>query len=443
MGNSRVRLNRDFVFIKDSAFIAICRCFSQNHFTRNRKLSLNHLILSIFNRKGSTLSMEIRRFFRLLKSKNTEVISNVGYLKQRLKLNPAAFMALSDFHVKNFYDDEKELIKFKNHFVFAVDGSHVNVPNTQENEDLYGLRKNQSSQQQAQAVISCLYDVFNKMILDCTINDYKVSERVQAEVHIEKITSFIGDQPYIVVLDRGYPSSFFFMNRLEKNQNFIVRLGSSDFRQEQRNMASADEDVEIVFTKSRVNPYRKTPFAKRLQEKGSIRLRFVKVNLPGETTEFLATNLSREDFSQQEISELYRIRWSIETAYDTLKNKFMLENFTGKKSIIIEQDILATICLYNMTQDMLRDAEMVQKEKNKQKHYKYKMTVNVNLAIGIIKDELIRMALENSLEKRAKIFAGIIEAIAGNIVPVRENRQFKRGKKHPAIKYPVTKKRSY
>jgi len=387
--------------------------------------------------------MEIRRFFKLLKSKNTEVISNAGYLKQRLKLNPAAFMSLSDFHIKNFYDDEKELMKFKNYFVFAVDGSHVNVPNTQENEDLYGLRKNQSSQLQAQAVISCLYDVFNKMILDCTINDYKVSERVQAEVHIEKITSFIGDQPYIVVLDRGYPSSFFFMNRLEKNQNFIVRLGSSDFRQEQRNMASADEDVEIVFTKARVNPYRKTPSAKRLQEKGSIRLRFVKVNLPGETTEFLATNLSREDFSQQEISELYRLRWSIETAYDTLKNKFMLENFTGKKSIIIEQDIMATICLYNMTQDMLRDAEMAQKEKNKQKHYKYKMTVNVNTAIGIIKDELIHMALENSPEKRTEIFEGIIEAIAGNIVPVRENRQFQRGKKHPAIKYPVTKKHSY
>lgn len=169
----------------------------------------------------------------------------------------------------------------------------------------------------------------------------------------------------------------------------------------------------------------------------------MKVNLPGETTEFLATNLSREDFSQPEISELYRIRWSIETAYDTLKNKFMLENFTSKKSIIIEQDILATICLYNMTQDMLRDAEMVQKEKIKQKHYKYKMTVNVNLAIGIIKDELIRMALENSPEKRAEIFEGIIEAIAGNIVPVRENRQFKRRKNHPAIKYPVTKKRSY
>jgi len=386
--------------------------------------------------------MELRRFSKLFKPKKADSISNAGYLKQRLKLNPAAFLALSDFHVKNFYEDDNDLIRFKNHFIFAVDGSHVNIPNTQENQDQYGFQLNQTSQQ-AQASISCLYDIFNKMILDCQINRYKFSERAQVEVHIEKIPSFIGNLPYIVVLDRGYPSSFFFMNRLENNEKFIVRLSSSDFKQEQRNMVSADEDVEIVFTKARVNPYRKTPFAKRLQEKGSIRLRFVKVDLPGGTTEFLATNLSREDFTQQEISELYRLRCAIETAYDTLKNKFMLENFTGKKLIIIEQDILSAVCLYNITQDILRDAEMEQQEKNKQKHYKYKMTINVNMAVGIIKEDLIRMALENHPEKRGDIFMEIIDAIADNIVPVRENRQFQHKRKHPAIKYPITKKRSY
>lgn len=440
--SSGERLKKDFSFIKIFTFQSLCRCFSRNHFTRNRKLSLNHLILSIINRKGLTLSMEIRRFFKLFKSKNSDLISNTGYLKQRLKLNPEAFLALSDFHVKNFYADENDLIKFKNHFIFAVDGSHVNIPNTQENQDQYGLQLNQSSQQ-AQASVSCLYDVFNKMILDCQINRHKFSERAQAEMHIEKISSFIGNQPYIVVLDRGYPSSFFFMNRLEKNQNFIVRLSSSDFRQEQRNMSSSDENVEIVFTPARINPYRKTAFAKKLKEKGSIHLRFVKIKLSEDTTEFLATNLPREEFTEQDICELYRFRWAIETAYDILKNKFMLENFTGKKSIIIRQDILSTVYLYNITQDMIRDAEMEQQEKNRQKHYQYKMTINVNMAIGIIKEDLIHMALEDNLEKQEVIFEAIIQAIADNIVPVRENRHYQRARKHPAIKYPITKKRSY
>lgn len=110
------------------------------------------------------------------------------------------------------------------------------------------------------------------MIPDFTIKDHKVSECVQAEVHIEMISSYIRDQPYIVVLDHGYPSSFFFMNRLEKKQNFIMRFGSSDFRQKLKNIASADEDVEIVLNNGPVNTYRKTPSTKRLQEKGSIAL---------------------------------------------------------------------------------------------------------------------------------------------------------------------------
>lgn len=386
--------------------------------------------------------MELRRFFRLLNPNSADVISSAGYLKQRLKLNPAAFQYLSDLRVKSFYEDEKDLLNYKGYFVLAIDGSHVNLPNTRENHDLYDSQVNQTSQQ-AQAGVSCLYDVFNKMILDCTINRYKFSERDQAEVHIEKIPSILKNQPFIVILDRGYPSSFFFMNRLEGNQKFVIRLSSSDFRREQQNMTTEDEDVEIVFTPDRINPYRKTPLADRLREKGSIHLRFVKIMLPEGITEVLATNLSREEFLQEEIGELYRFRWGVETAYDILKNKFMLENFTGKKPIIIEQDIFSTIYLYNLTQDMIRDAEIELEEKNKKKHYKHRMTININTAIGIIKEDLILMALEDDPEQRGMIFENIIRSIASYLIPVRENRQFRRKAKHPAIKHPLTKKRSY
>ncbi|MBT9132425.1 MAG: hypothetical protein DDT33_00941 [Firmicutes bacterium] len=442
MRGSGIRFDRDQACVRSFSFLSICRGINLEYFTRKRKLFLEHLILSILNRKGVTLSMELRRLFRLLKPKTTDVISNPGYLKQRLKLNPAAFTYLNDFHVKNFYEDEKELLKYNGYFVLAIDGSHVNLPNTQENQDVYGFQVNQFTRQ-AQAGVSCMFDVFNKMIMDCTMNHYKFSESDQAEVHIEKIPSILKDQPYVVILDRGYPSSCFFMNRLERNEKFVVRLSSTDFRQEQKDMTTDDEDVEIAFTPARVNYYRKTPFAARLREKGSIRLRFVKIILPRDVIEVLATNLSREEFSQEDIGKLYGFRWGIETAYDTLKNKFMLEDFTGKKAIIIEQDILSTIYLYNIIHDILRDAESEQEEKNKHKRYKHRMTINVNMAIGIIKEDLICMALQDDPDKRGEIFESIIRAIADNLVPVRENRQFEHKKKHPAIKYPSTKKRSY
>jgi hypothetical protein len=386
--------------------------------------------------------MDIRRFFRFLKPNIVEGISVPGYLKQRLKLNPRAFLALSEFHTRNFYTDEQDLRRYKGYFVFAVDGSKVNVPNTEENLALYGGQKNQFGQQ-CQVGVSCLYDVFNKMILDCTVSPYKFSEREQVEIHVDKITSIIGDHKFLVVLDRGYPSSKLFIDSLEQNQKFVVRLSSSDFRREQMSMISDDEDVEIVFSQERVNYYRGTAFAQRLRAKGSISLRFVKVRLPNDVIEVLATNLSRDEFEGDDLKDIYGARWGIETAYDILKNKFLLENYTGKKAIIVEQDIFAAIYLYNIAQDMIRDADMEQQQKNKHKNYKHQMAININVSIGILKEDLIRMALEHNSENREQIFNDIIASMASHIVPVRPGRQFERKKKYPAIKYPTTRKRSY
>jgi len=48
-----------------------------------------------------------------------------------------------------------------------------------------------------------------------------------------------------------------------------------------------------------------------------------------------------ETFSAQDLKNLYNCRWEIETDYDRLKNILELENFTGQRRIIIEQDINA------------------------------------------------------------------------------------------------------
>jgi len=53
------------------------------------------------------------------------------------------------------------------------------------------------------------------------------------------------------------------------------------------------------------------------------------------------------------------------------------------------------------------------------------------------------MALEKSSEQRGKMFVDILRAIARNLTPIRENRQYPRKKKSHAVKYPTSKKRSY
>ena len=49
-----------------------------------------------------------------------------------------------------------------------------------------------------------------------------------------------------------------------------------------------------------------------------------------------------------DICEIYHQRWGIETNYNTLKNRYYIENYTGKRRITIEQDIYSKFLRYNI-----------------------------------------------------------------------------------------------
>ena len=438
--HSNLRVIMDINHSNTICFIEHCKAIKDSHFTRNRKLPLHQLLLSILSRKGRTLTMEIRSFIKSIKSKIS--ISKPGYLKQRQKLNPEVFLELSDFHVRNFYQDTTMVQRLKGYLILAVDGSSVNVPNTVQNIALYGNASHKNVKPQAQAGISCLFDVLNKMIIDCTINKWKFSERNQALLHIDKCSSITGEKPRIVIFDRGYPSGEFFIDLMERNESFLIRIGATVFKKEQLAMTADDEYISIMFDKSRLSPHKGTQTADKLAKTGSIQLRFVRFELDNGSMEYLATNLPMEEFNTSEIVYLYKLRWEIETAYDVLKNKLFIENFTGTKPIMIEQDIYATVYLCNVMHDILLDAKLEFNIKNHQK-YKYKMEINKNIAIGIMKEELIRFILEKDKGKKKEIFDEIIVEISKNILPVRNGRHYVRTKGQLSGTYSNVNKRSF
>ncbi len=309
MRHSESRISGDMIYAKTIAFVNLCRALKETHFTRNRKMSLGNLMLSVLFRKGRTLHMELRGFKKLLLLKET--ISKVGYLKQRLKLNPVAFLALARYHAKNFYKDT-EMVKKKNgYLILAADGSAINIPTTEENLTTYGNASRKNVKPQAQLGVSCLYDTINKMIIDCSINRWKFSEREQALLHIDNMLAVIGTHPCVIIFDRGYPSGEFFINLIERQQKFLVRLSAATFKKEQKQMRNDDCLVEVIFDATRINPHKGTPTEDKLVKAGSISLRFVRLLLQSGDYEYLATNLTPEEFSTKEMGELYSMRWEI------------------------------------------------------------------------------------------------------------------------------------
>ena len=103
MKHSQKRIFMDIEKMTSDEFKAFCRSGNKNYFTRIRKMPLQDLLFTMINRKGLTLALELRNYMKLAHPGVS--ISKPGYLKQRMKLNPDAFLELYKYHNRNFYAD--------------------------------------------------------------------------------------------------------------------------------------------------------------------------------------------------------------------------------------------------------------------------------------------------------------------------------------------------
>lgn len=80
-----------------------------------------------------------------------------------------------------------------------------------------------------------------------------------------------------------------------------------------------------------------------------VKYRVLRFKIDG-SFERIVTNLNRNEFSADEIKELYHFRWDIETSFKELKYAVNLNTLHAKKVKYIYQEIFARIILYNFCQ---------------------------------------------------------------------------------------------
>lgn len=413
----------------------------EKDFTRKRKVGFLTLICIILNMLRKSTQLELDEF---LKRFNPEGFSYGTYTKQsfseaRQKLSPEAFVILNDGFVEKFYEDG-EYKTYKGYRLLAIDGSYNEIPNNNETRKTYGYVKNNSKDLKlARALSSKVYDIENRILIASSIGRCDGSEREMAIGNIEKVKSLGNNQiKDLILFDRGYPSLAFIMYLNSKDVKFLMRSPSS-FLKEINNVQKVDECVEIEITKQRASELKRqgTP----MPEGTTINVRVLKVVLESEEIETLLTNLTRDELNYQESKELYFKRWGIETKFDELKNKFEIENFSGEKPLLIEQDFYATILLSNIASIFEQEAEEELKEQNKEKDLKYEYKINKSILVGKLKNNLIEILLEEEDEKKSKMYDRFIEEIKRNVVPIIRNRVFERKKVIQANKYSKTRKK--
>ena len=186
-------------------------------------------------------------------------------------------------------------------------------------------------------------------------------------------------------------------------------------------MKTDDEIIEIKPNSNRTYPYReKNPeLYNYLISGNSIKVRCVKVTLNTGETEILLTNLEQNEFSKEEIKELYNYRWKIEINYKHLKNNLKIERISSSKITLIKQDIFSQVLVSNMLQAFINDND----KKIKQEKYKNPMKTNNNMSVGIFKNTLIYILLEEDIKKREEMMDKFCILLEKYILPIKKGRK--------------------
>lgn len=402
--------------INSKEFLEVSK-MKEKDFTRNRKMDFPKLMIFILSGTKKSLQSALFAFSSRFKFENG-TYSKQAFSKARKKINPSAFFSLFKESVELFYKDSG-FKRYHGYRVMAIDGTKYNLPNSTEMKDIYGFQN--STNEQAQALGSCLYDVLNGIVMDALIAPFNANERTLAKQHIEELSK-IKTNKEIVIMDRGYPSAELISFIENKSIKYIMRC-SSEFV---KYMKITDNDcvVEHKFSKSGT----------------VVKARIVSFPINNGDNEILITNIFDKNFTIEDFAELYHMRWNIEEKYDDLKNKLEIENFSGNSNIAVLQDFYATMFLNNIASMMALDCEEEIKEHCKTKQLKYKYKANISLTISIMKFRLIDMFIQKSQSKRNKILDNIYHQLLISVTPVRPNRTFERNKKHKSQKFPHNRK---
>ena len=384
------------------------------HFTRNRKFGFVDTILFIISGIKNSLQAGLN-YYLDMKNRQNETYTKQAFSKGRQRLQYTALKELSDTVIQEFYKLANTKT-FHGYHLLAIDGSKYNLPSTDKLKKVFNVQITRGAGQ-PQALGTCMYDIQNGMIIDAQFEGCRSNERTHAAEMIKNLDSHLITNP-IYIMDQGYPSGNLLELISKLNQHYIVRCNKTFLKGIKWN--GTDTIVKHRF-KSIKSP---------------IRFRIITITLNTGENEYLLTNLFDEEIRLPDFSELYNLRWSIETKFSDLKVKMQIENFTGNTPISIYQDFFATLYLANLAGVLAfenRD-EIESLYNTPEKKHKYKL--NINMTISVLKQNVIKLLSVPPPEESAAILTHIALRLQGCVVPVRPGRSAERKRKHTRSKFP-------
>jgi len=372
-------------------------------FIRRRKMPFCDIINFIIGAANRSVQAELDEFFN---KKDEGSVSRQAFSKSRENVKHEAFIYLNDILMRKFESEDGDIATYRGYRLFGADGTIIDLPNTTQLREHFGASSNGTDKFFAKGLAITAFDVLNKLTVFAELYRYDDSEKRRMLDIVDGFKA-LGCYPNSIwLLDRGYPS-FELFNRFEENdQKFLVRVSSQSLK-EINDANDLDQCVSVT------------------RKSITLKLRVVNVILPNGESEKLVTNLP-DDFLVDELLVLYAKRWGIETNYHFLKNKVVVEVFTGETVTAVLQDFHASILVLNMAAIAAREQEDILQNENIHKGLKHTYHPSKSKLIADIKRDFVKlMMIDNPLHKVFTQFVLItnIRRYAYHSIP---NRKYKR-----------------
>ena len=227
----------------------------------------------------------------------------------------------------------------------------------------------------------------------------------------------------ILILDRLFGNFCTIKELTNQRRYFCIRLScfNSNFA---KNILREQENDIMTFWKP--SPKEQENARKNNIDYTPIKVRVTKINLGNGQTELLITNLfDKENYTIEDISELYNLRWGVEEGFKNLKPKMKIEQFGCRKSEGIFQEFYAHIFCINMV-SLVGNVANIQIEA-KTSHRKWKYKFNWKNAYRFVREKILKLLF---LKHIGKLLDKLIAEVSGSLIPVIPDRLFPRDLRH-------------
>jgi len=325
-----------------------------------------------------------------------------------------------------------------NRHVFLVDGSTIDMPDTEENQAAY---PQSSSQKEGlgfpSARIAALFSLATGAVIDAKIGPIKGKKTGENELFREMFDQLqSGD---IVLGDCLYDSYRDIANLKLRSVDVVFGMKASrdcDFRTGE--ILGPDDHI-VIWTKPKFDSNRMDHDAwKKLPDTLRMRELKIAVNIRGKlrVIRVVTTLLDSTVYSKEAVLQLFRQRWNVELDIRCLKTVLGMDHLTCKSPSMVRKEFWIYLLAYNLIRIRMAQAAVLHDKKPREISF-----TGARIAMAIWMPAIAR---ETSPQVRAKMERHMLDTIASRTVGKRNGRsEPRKRKRRPSPKYPyLTKPRA-